>query len=221
MPPMQPHEIAEVQKEIESLERLRRNLRAQERGLQAREQALRSEPMVKQENLRENLEKFLPPHLMPGNVGGLNTVAWPFWFQVGFDFGTNPTITANTRQTQSYQITQEAAFLLLAVSRQANAYGTSGHLGPYTVEIRDRQSSRQFNDRPVPIQMISAKPGRPTRLPTAMLLMPNAFIDVTMASWLTGALSQATVGSGVHQFSFFGYRVRIEDTEKVLSSVFR
>jgi hypothetical protein len=62
------------------------------------------------------------------------------------------------------------------------------------------------------------KKSRPTILPTPLLVMPNAFIDLTMSSWVP--VSQATTGSGKFQFSFFGYRVRVEDADKVMSSIF-
>lgn len=214
--------LAQVQQEMDSLTRIRQQLRADERGLRARQELLATQPQVNKTNLRQSLGDYLPPHLMPGNVGGFNCVTWPFWFQVGFDFGTDPAIVGGgvTSQTQNFQVTQEAAILLLGVSRQANTYGTSGHLGPWSITVRDNQSSRQFNDQPVPIQMISSAPGRPTKLPTVMLMMPNAIVSCVMTNWLPAGTTQATVGSGVQQFSFFGYRIRIEDTEKVLSSVF-
>ena len=105
----------------------------------------------------------------------------------------------------------------MSISRKSYGYSTSSELAPLQVEIRDRQSSRQFNDRPIPMQMIGKK-SRPTVLPTPLLIMPNAFIDVTVSSWLTG--SQATVGSGKMQFSFYGYRIRVEDADKVMSTIF-
>ena len=167
--------------------------------------------------LKSNLAQVIPAYMMPGNVGGYNKVTWPFWSQVNFDFGTNPTYSSSTRQTQSFQVTQEAALLLMSISRKSYGYSTSSELAPLQVEIRDRQSSRQFNDRPIPMQMIGKK-SRPTVLPTPLLIMPNAFIDVTVSSWLTG--SQATVGSGKMQFSFYGYRIRVEDADKVMSTIF-
>lgn len=170
-------------------------------------------------SLKSNLSQVIPPYMMPGNVGGYNKVTWPFWFQVNFDFGTNPTWSSASRQTQSFQVTQEAALLLMAISRKSYGYDTASELSPTQVEIRDRQSSRQFNDRPIPMQMIGKK-SRPSVLPTPMLVMPNAFIDVTMSSWLTSGISQATVGKGKFQLSFFGYRVRVEDADKVLSTIF-
>ena len=214
--------LSQIQSEIDSLMRLRQQLRADERGLRSRQEALVSQPQVNKTDLRGALQEYLPPHLMPGNVGGINCVTWPFWFQVDFDFGLNPSIIGGniTQQTQNFQVTQEAALLLLGVSRTANAYNTGGHLGPWNLTIRDNQSSRQFNDTPIPIQMLSTASGRPTKLPVAMLMMPNAIVSCVMNNWLPAGTIQAGVGSGVHQFSFFGYRIRIEDTEKVLGSVF-
>lgn len=167
--------------------------------------------------LKSNLAQVIPPYMMPGNVGGYNKVTWPYWFQVNFDFGANPTWSPSTRQTQSFQVTQEAAFLLMAISRKSYGYSTASELAPLQVEIRDRQSSRQFNDRPIPLQMIGKK-SRPSVLPTPLLVMPNAFLDVTASSWITG--SQATVGTGKLQLSFFGYRIRVEDADKVMSTIF-
>lgn len=221
---MDQNDLIRAQNEIERLKAELSNQRAIERNLNARHRALGNYPQVgaggNAKGLARNLRGALPEHLVPMNVGGYNTVAWPFWFQVDFNFGTNPTLTATTTQTQSYQVTQEAAVILLGISRFSDAYSGAGDLGPWTMTIRDRQSSRQFNDRPIPLQMIGTQ-ARPTRLPTGLLLMPNAFMDVTMATWLTGALSMTTVGEARHQFSFFGLRVRVEDAEKVLSSVFR
>lgn len=214
-----PQTLAEVQAEIQKLQNQLQDQRRIERNLRVRERALASQPQVPSRDLRASLSEFLPPHLMPRNVGSYNSVAWPFYFQVDFDFGTNPVIDANTRLTRSFQVTQEGALLLLQISRTSDAYSDAGDLGPWTVEFRDRQSSRQFNDRPVPLQMIGTK-ARPSDLPTPMLLMPNAFFDVTMGTWLASPDTQAVVGDARHQLSFHGLRIRVEDYEKVLSSVF-
>jgi hypothetical protein len=71
-------------------------------------------------DLKNHLKRYLPPHMMPGNVGGYNKVTWPFWYQVNFDLGTDPTYSSATRSTQSFQNTQEAAFLLMSVSRKSS-----------------------------------------------------------------------------------------------------
>lgn len=208
--------------QCEQLLAVRENLRAQERGLNARARTLSTQPAINNVNLRQSLGEFVPPHLMPGNVGPLNCVTWPFWFPIDFDYGDSYTIKGGgiDIQNKTFQVTQEAAILLVAMTRQADTYGTAGHLGPWNITIRDQQSSRQFNDTPIPIQQISRVGGLPTQLPTAMLLMPNAQIQVQMNSWIPAGTNMVTVGSSHQQINFFGYRIRIEDTAKVMSSVF-
>lgn len=217
---MNAQQLQDATDQINQLLSIRENLRAQERGLRARAQTLSTQPNINKKNLRESMGSYIPAHLMPGNVGTLNSVVWPFWFPVDFDFGASPTFTSTTAQQQTFQVDQEAAILLVGITRQADSYSTAGHLAPLSITVRDNQSSRQFNDTPIPIQMISNQGGIPTQLPTAMLIMPNATIAVQMSCWLAPGISQTTAGASHQQFSFFGYRVRIEDTEKVMSSVF-
>ena len=169
-------------------------------------------------SLHDTLKAFLPSYMMPGNVGQINKVTWPFWEVVTFDFGVNPTWSNATRQTKSFQVTQEAGFLLTGVSRKSYGYNIASDLGPLQVELRDRQSSRQFNDRPIPLQMFG-KRSRPSVLPTPMLLLPNAFVDVIATSWLTTS-TMTTVGTGKFDLVFHGYRIRVEDQDKVLSTIF-
>jgi hypothetical protein len=218
---MDAYSLQQIEQQTFDLQAQLRDLRRRERNIRAQESALSAQPQAQAgPSLKKSIQGILGARqdLMPGNVGGLNTVVWPFWFEMDFDFGTNPTLLApGLQQTQSYQVTQEAAFMLMAVCRNANSDSTSGDLGPWQVTFKDRQSSRQFNDAPIPIQMIGSR-SLPTILPTPMLLMPNAFFDAVMTTWQT--TSQATVGSGKHQFTFFGYRVRIQDAQAVMDSVF-
>lgn len=197
-----------------------KNTKGATQNIKARMQALSSEPVVNNAgNLEQNISKFVPKQLMPTNVGHLNKVSWPFWYTMEFDFGTDPALTINTTQTQSFQVSQEAAFIFTHLYRFADEYSGSGDLGPWTIEFRDRQSSRFFNNAPIPIQMIGSK-SLPAWLPTPMIILPNAFMEGTMSTHLEAGVTQATVGSGKHKFTFAGFRVRVEDAHKVLSSVF-
>jgi hypothetical protein len=168
-------------------------------------------------SLKSHLQQILPPGMVPGNVGQINEVMWPFFSVITIDFGTNPTYGPSTRQAQSFQVTQEACLLISKISRKSFAYSTAGELAPLQLTIRDRQSSRQLNDRSFPLQMIGKK-SRPCVLPTPYIVMPNGFFEVEVTSWLTA--NQVTVGNGKHQFIFEGYRIRIEDQDKVLSTIF-
>lgn len=168
-------------------------------------------------SLKQHLKQILPPGMVPGNVGHMNEVMWPFFHSVTFDFGTNPTWSPSTVQTKTFQVTQEACLLLSKIYRKTYSYDTAGELAPLNVIFRDRQSSRQLMSNPVPIQMIGRK-SLPTVMPTPYIIMPNGVFEVEMRSWVT--VSQATTGNGKHEFVFEGYRIRIEDQDKVLSTVF-
>ena len=168
-------------------------------------------------SLEQELVKRLPSSLIPGNVGNLYDVAWPFNYTVPFDFGTDPTYGPNTQQIQTFQNTQEAAFILGGITRKAYAYSEAGELAPLQVLIKDRQSTRQFMDIPIPLQAI-AKKTPITTFEVPLVIMPNAFIDVIITSWQTA--NQATVGSGRHDITFVGYRTRTSDIGTVLSTVF-
>lgn len=168
--------------------------------------------------LKDNLLKILPSHLIPGNVGNLNDVSWPFWYSFNFDLGDDPSILPRFSQSASFQVSQEAAFLFMGISRSVNSSSIDSL--PLGVEIRDRQSSRFFNNAPIPMQMIGAF-GNPTILPTPMLIMPNAVYEMELKGIApqTASASNGT-GNGKIQFTLHGFRMRVEDAGKVLSSIF-
>lgn len=197
-----------------------------------RKQIRRQERLARKEHrmskqLEQTLMSFLPSGLMPGNVGEIDSVAWPFEYSVDFDFGVNPSygpLTANSvdgsgnlTAKKSFQVTQEAAFIVGSISRKCYSGTTSGELAPLQMIIRDRQSTRQFMDVPIPIQAI-AKKTPPTIWEVPLILLPNAFLDIDLSCWLPTA--QATVGSGRMTFTFSGYRTRTDDIGCVLSTIF-
>ena len=198
----------------------RRKIRAKERAFRRSFNRINSKLFNKENemDLSTKLKQVLPPHMVPGNVGNVNKVAWPFWYRIEFDFGVNPSWTPATRQVQSFQVTQEAAFLLMAIARKPWDSTTAGDRAPLLIQFVDRQSSRQFNDRPIPIQNIGKRKD-PTILSTPHLIMPNAFIDCTITSVLTSG-TMANVGNGKHEFTFFGYRTRVKDAAQVMSTIF-
>lgn len=185
--------------------------------IRARERAFRRE-FNKGDNmgLMDSINN-LPARMRPSNVGNIDKVTWPFYFTLTFDFGTNPTYGPNTKQVQSFQVSNEAAYLLRIIGRKPWDSTNASDLAPLQIELRDRQSSRQFNDRPIPLQNIGKK-FLPSELSTPMILAPNAFFEVTMTSWLLA--NQASVGIGKHEIYFSGYRIRAEDMKKTYSAIF-
>lgn len=198
--------------EIQKIFEERRNIRARERAFRRHNNNKESNM-----NLAEYLNGTVPPKLRAGNVGNIDKVTWQFWYPLVFDFGINPTYSTSTKQVKAFQVSNEAAFLLMAIGRKAWDDTIASDLAPLQIELRDRQSSRQFNDRPIPLQMIGKK-SRRTVLPTPMLIAPNAFLDATMTSFVQADMP--TVGIGKHELYFFGYRIRGEDMNKMYASIF-
>jgi hypothetical protein len=195
----------------------RTNLRQEERNLKTQEKYFNQMPTIAKKDLANNLSKVLPSHLVPTNVGSLKHVLSPYWYEVSFDdIGTDPTYGPNFRNEKNFQVTQESAFLLCTISRAFRSGGDSGFGAPLQVDIRDNQSTRQFNDEPIAIQNIGYK-SDPTELHTPLLLMPNASVRITLSSWLP--VDQATTGDGYQEISLGGYRVPVEDAQYILDNI--
>lgn len=221
---MRDERVNQINAEIQTLTNLKRQLREQEKGLEARARVLGSQAQYKSKNVKElktSLAGNLPDHLLPANVGALNEVAWPFFFQVNLDFGNDPSLSQSMTPAKGFfQVDQEASFLLMSVSASFsnNTMNESAiRYAPVQVELIDRQSSRRFNNAPIPLQMIGSN-SNPMIFPTPMLIMPNAILDVQATGMQH--TPNAYAGSGRFQLSFFGYRTRIENAQNVLSTVF-
>jgi hypothetical protein len=174
--------------------------------------------MQQSNKVYDYLRTRLPPQMFPGNTGNEKQVVWPFWFTLEFDFGTNPVYGVATNQTQSFPVTQEAGLLLMAISRDSDSHTSAGSLAPLQLTFKDRQSSRQLNSEPLPLQNLGLN-YRPTIFPTPYWLNPMAFLDVQMTSWLREN-SVGNVGNGKIFLTFFGYRKRTPDGAANLSTVF-
>lgn len=220
---MRDERINQIDAEINTLTNLKRQLRQQEKSIEARAAYL-AQPQQFAHNsardLKEQMQSNLAPHMMPANLGGFNEVAWPFFFQVNIDFGADPTLSDMIRTKSFFQVDQEAAFLLMSVSASFGkdaANNSALETAPVQIEIIDRQSSRRFNNAPIPLQMIGNN-SNPMIMPTPMYISPNAILDIE-ASGMQAVPHQYT-GSGKVQLSFFGYRTRIENAQNILSTIF-
>lgn len=216
--------IDQIQSSINHLNNVKRALRDREQNLNARAQYLNNPgtfPVSNVKSLRESLLGNLPEHMMPGNVGGINEVTWPFYFQAQLDFGDDPTISQTSIVKSFFQVDQEAAFLLMSVERTHNqdADGASAtQNAPIQIDLIDRQSSRRFSSQNIPLQGIGFN-SLPSIFPTPFYLQPNAFLDITASGM--NITPQDFTGSGLFTLSFFGYRIRTEDAGKVLSTIFQ
>lgn len=215
----------EVLKRIQYLESQRRAERQRERALKSRGAVLGRMPQLGSNNgsdiktLEKNLSCYLPKHMVPGNVGPINRVVWPFNYQVDFNFGLDPVISSNLKLTSSFQVSQEAGFMIMGITRDSREVNLAGSLGPWQIKMIDAQSSRQLQDKPLAFQSIGLK-GNLTVLPTPYFLMPNAIFEVEMSGFNAPSASFTALGLGIHSLSFFGYRVRVEDAQNVLSTIY-
>lgn len=221
---MQDDRMNQIQSSINHLNNVKRALRDREANLDARSQYLNNPgtfPASTVKNLRNTLLGNLPAHMMPGNVGGINQVTWPFYFQAVLDFGQDPTIEQTNIVKSFFQVDQEAAFLIMSIERShsTDAAGASATVNaPIQIDLIDRQSSRRFSSLPSPLQCFGFN-SCPSIFPTPFYMQPNAFLDI-QASGIP-AVGQNYTGSGAFTLSFFGYRIRTEDAGKVLSTIFQ
>lgn len=205
-----------LMQELANLQEQRAGLRKRERNLKLREGVLDSMYQIRGgSEFQKHLSQYVPSRLMPTNVGKVSRVAWPFSYAFNFDFGTDPTYTSATRQTQSVQVTQEAAFIVTHMSLAARDNTEASLRAPLQIDIRDNQSTRFLNDVSIPIQMLG-RDSNPTPLETGYLVMPNASLSVICSSWVPDGETNTTVGSGRFQIALFGVRVRVSDFGMVL-----
>lgn len=77
------------------------------------------------QDVRDNLKSVLPGYMMPGNVGDVNKVCWPFWFT-----NITPLLPAAaggmaSQAKATVTITQEAAFIMTAIMKTVFIYTTT------------------------------------------------------------------------------------------------
>jgi len=166
------------------------------------------------------LKAVLPKHLVPSNVGNLKEILWPYWLHFEFDFSVNndAVFPVNGITEITRQISQEAGFIVTSIFRDYKSSGIGGRGCPLKMTIRDRQSTRQFNDEPIQLQHIGEK-GEGTVLSTPYLFMPNARITLELSSIL-GADYTATNESGYQSITMFGYRIRTEDASIIANKIY-
>lgn len=209
--------------QIQQLMLERSNLRKREQDLKSRARALPNEmraggPQGTVEELAALLRKTLPYYLYPGNVGQLEKVAWPFYYTYNFDFGTDPTYTVESQRQQRIEISQEAAFIAMAVSVDYGDNSPASFRAPVTLRMVDTQSSRQLNDRNVPIQTFG-RYSNPTVMNTGFLVMPNSSLTLNLETNVPEGFQVPTVGDGSFQVVVSGVRVRVDAFRNVLSTV--
>lgn len=172
-------------------------------------------------SMLHNMSSALNPYEMPGNVGDINRIVWPFWFNSD-DIILGP----NQGGQSNISITQEAGFILLYYTASVfqeiapgeyayvdpEAVGSAGKANNLNFEFMDSSSSRRFMNRPMAISSVGYWK-QPTTLPQPLFFLPNSNIQINYSND-----DQFTVYRP--RISFFGYRFRLDNAKDVLSLVY-
>lgn len=174
-------------------------------------------------NLKANLDSSLPSYLAPGNVGDINRVIWPFYFTTQ---NISPIAPGTTVRT-SINVTQEAAFTWMSYMKAVYLFDTGTNEMTYIdpdasgnaslapglgFTIRDAQSQREFFGNFVDLDT-TGNPRFPSTLPSPMMVIPNGVLEITFTN-------KHATNYYVPRMSFFGYRMRIENAQELLSTIY-
>jgi hypothetical protein len=172
------------------------------------------------QNLQNTLKDALPPDMRPGNIGDINNVFWPFFFTF-----SAPELPPNSGSIGSFTVTQEAAFILMdfkkvVFKKAGGIYTAIDGLNPdqavcnandLNISLRDAQSTRTFMQIPIAINDIGTAE-YPTKLKKPQMFLPNSTIECIYQN------SNATE-TFVPFITMFGYRLRVEDSQSILSLI--
>ncbi len=202
-----------------ALNQQRRNAAMKDK-LQARQEQVKGSP----QNLQKNLTNSKLGGLMAGNVGDLNKVVWPFWFT----FSAPELAAGGTSSNASFTVSQEAAFIWMSFSVavflrsgagpnyvytqiDTNDESAAGYINNLNIVFKDAQSSRVFQRNPMPIEAFG-NPQFPTVLRAPLMFLPNSTVEIQY-------INNDATNVYVPFVTFFGYRVRIQGAENILSLV--
>lgn len=177
------------------------------------------------EDLAANLAKAVGHELTPGNIGDINSVIWPFYFPT--EKPDSPLAVNETFET-GFSVTQEAAFIMMSIVKTVylvQDFGGPGESWTYldpdqsnpsapglVFTLRDGSSSRQLFNTPMNLDHYG-NPRFPTVFPRPVMLLPNQVMQIAFTN---------TNPSNVYFpiVTAFGYRVRIDQAQNILSLVY-
>jgi hypothetical protein len=176
------------------------------------------------QNLDRKMKSSLPSWLSPGNVGDLNQVIWPFMF---VSENLSPIAPEQTLRTQ-FSNTQEASFICTHFTKAVFTYDaitneelyinpddqstpSSGVATDLQFSIRDGLSSREFFNSAANLDEYG-HPRFPTRLPAPQFIIPRGTYEITFSN------NNPTLYF-VPVITFFGYKMRVENADALLSTI--
>lgn len=208
-----------------------KSTRMQEATIRKEEKHLTTLPQISKDDVKGNLENLLPKKLVPTNIGNYESVSWPFWYAIEFDyssivdFGAGPvpavSFLSSETKKESFVVGQEASFLLRGIYRDYNSVGLDGKGAPLKFDIKNNQSTRQFNDESLQLQHIGDK-GHMFKFDIPLLIQPNSTIEIEMKTLLNQDINLEQVnGDGKQTLIFIGERVRSNDLDTITNLMFK
>jgi len=177
------------------------------------------------ENIKRNvldLEKQLAnklPDMTAAGIRDINQIVWPFIFSTGFV----KTSSSKKFAEKNITVTNEAGFVATKIIRQVfEKVGegnfklintndlTEAQIDDLKITISDPQSGRNFFRNPMPVQNIGDAL-YPTKFEGRPMILPNSAMKVEFYN--DGAKEYYT------NISIFGYRIRVENAQELLSLV--
>ncbi len=181
-------------------------------------------PNTSAQNLQFNLSNNLSPLLNPGNVSDINSLIWPYYFTT--ETPDAPVGPGENFQT-GFSVNYEAAFIIMSYTKAVYAVegeepdqnwtylnqvpGEPSAPG-LTFTLRDGSSSRQFYNTPMLIDNYG-NPRFPTKFPRPMMFLPNQVMQIQF-------INRHASNLYVPKMTFFGYRIRIDQAQNLLSLVY-
>lgn len=172
--------------------------------------------------LAEKFERAALRGMKPGNIGDINRVIWPFFFT----FDSEDLVPGRT-VIKSFSVTQEASFLwrmstkavFLKTGVEPNIEYTyldpvdpAGGAPGLKFSLRDAQSTREFNGNRAQSMDTMGFGNFPDVLPSSQMMLPNATMQITLTNEHATNIYRPWI-------TFIGYRLRIEDSQNILSKV--
>lgn len=172
-------------------------------------------------NLQDKFQRGILAGFQPGNIGDINSVIWPFFFQFSAS-DVNP----NQSVIQSFSVTQEAGFLIRQISQSSflKTGPNYSYIDPFLADeslnsanglvfgLQDAQSTRQYNGRALEDISMLGSANFPTIYPSTVFLLPNQTMQLTLANNDPVNVYRTFV-------TVFGYRVRVANAQQMLSTV--
>lgn len=181
-------------------------------------------PVQNARDLERNMHRNLGPTLSPGNLGDIDKIIWPFFFSTEIP---SEAIAQNESFQTGFSVTQEAAFVLMSFTKAVyiktdeNEYEyldpnnsvEEYNLAPgLTFSLRDGSSSRQLYNMPIEMGHYG-NPRFPTVLPRPIMFLPNHNVQIAFNN-------SHPSNEYLPVITCFGYRIRTEDAQNLLSLVY-